>query len=74
MVYVRLADRSTRGVPAWMFDPVACSGVRLADEPVIACEALARLARLLDSGRSTAGTGVDGTTQKQTKGKATGEG
>lgn len=28
MVYVRLADRSTRGVPAWMFDPAVCSGVK----------------------------------------------
>jgi hypothetical protein len=28
MVYVRLADQSTRGVPAWMFDPVVCAGVK----------------------------------------------
>lgn len=47
MVYVRLADRSTRGVPAWMFDPVVCSGVRLAETPLIECGALAGLAALL---------------------------
>lgn len=35
MVYVRLADRSTRGVPAWMFDPVVCSGIRTAGKPLI---------------------------------------
>ena len=47
MVYVRLADRSTRGAPAWMFDPVVCSGVRLAGTPLIACGALTGLAVLL---------------------------
>ena len=47
MVYVRLADKSTRGVPAWMFDPVVCSTVRLAETPLIECGALAGLAVLL---------------------------
>jgi len=49
MVYVRLADQTTRGVPAWMFDPAVCEGVRLAEESIIDCEALLRLAQLLDS-------------------------
>ena len=47
MVYVRLADRSTRGVPAWMFDPAVCSTVRVAETPLIGCGALADLAALL---------------------------
>lgn len=58
MVYVRLADNTTRGVPAWMFDPVVCAGVRAADEPVIECRALLDLARLVDialEGRATVG-------------------
>jgi len=58
MVYVRLADNSTRGVPAWMFDPVVCAGVRASEEPVIECEALLDLASLVDTeleGRATVG-------------------
>jgi hypothetical protein len=57
MVYVRLADRSTRGVPAWMFDPVVCSTVRLAETPLIECGALAGLAVLLAHHREIARTG-----------------
>jgi hypothetical protein len=74
MVYVRLADRSTRGVPAWMFDPEVCSGVRLAEEPLVDCGALLELACLLDRKEATGRTGVDGTTRKQTKREAAGEG
>jgi hypothetical protein len=47
MVYVRLADRSTRGVPAWMFDPAVCSTVRVAESPLIDCGALSDMAALL---------------------------
>src|SRR5690606_3941905 len=47
LIYIRLADKSSKGVPAWMFDPAICAGVRLADDPVIDCGALWRLADLL---------------------------
>ena len=57
MVYVRLADRSTRGVPAWMFDPVVCSTVRLAETPLIECGALSGLAVLLAQHQELARTG-----------------
>ena len=49
LVYIRLADKSSKGIPAWMFDPGVCAGVRLCDEPSIDCDALSRLAHLLDS-------------------------
>ena len=32
MVYVRLADRSTKGVPAWMFDPEERSQEKIHDK------------------------------------------
>ncbi len=48
MVYVRLPDHSTRGVPAWMFDPGVCAGIRSHDEPLIDVRALVRLSHLLD--------------------------
>ena len=51
LVYVRLPDRSTRGVPAWMFDEAICATIRTTDRPVIDSGALLRLARLLDSQR-----------------------
>ena len=54
LVYVRLPDRSVRGIPAWMFDPVACAGVREAVEPVIDPRALSRLAQVVDSSRPEA--------------------
>ena len=57
MVYVRLPDRSTRGVPAWMFDAVVCCTVRLAETPLIACGALAGLAVLLAQHQEIARTG-----------------
>ena len=49
MIYIRLPDKSSKGVPAWMFDPAICGGVRLEEEPVIDCGALSRLAQWLDS-------------------------
>jgi hypothetical protein len=49
VVYVILPDRTTRGVPGWMFDEVVCSTVRLAKQPAIDVGALLRLAQLLDS-------------------------
>ncbi|MEZ5324128.1 MAG: hypothetical protein R3F19_03590 [Verrucomicrobiales bacterium] len=49
LVYVRLPDHSTRGVPAWMFDPGICAGIRSGNEPLIDTHALLRLAHLLDS-------------------------
>lgn len=52
IVYVRLSNHTTRGVPAWMFDEAICAEIRTADRPAIDCQALLRLARLLDSARS----------------------
>jgi hypothetical protein len=52
LVYVRLANSTTRGVPAWMFDEAICAGIRSVERPTIDCHALLRLAQLLDSLRS----------------------
>ena len=41
LVYVRLPNRTTRGVPAWMFDETICARVRCAERPI----------RLEDAGR-----------------------
>ena len=49
MVYVRLSNNTTRGIPLWMFDEVVCASVRSAEQPTIDCHALLRLAQLLDS-------------------------
>ena len=49
LVYVRLPNNTTRGIPAWMFDEVICAGVRSAERPTIDCAALLKLAQLLDS-------------------------
>ena len=65
MVYVRLADRSTRGVPAWMFDPVVCSGVKAADEPLIECAALVELSVLLAQHEANARNSGHGLTQNE---------
>jgi hypothetical protein len=65
MVYVRLADRSTRGVPAWMFDPVVCAGVKAADQPLIECAALVELSVLLEQHEANARTGGHGPTRKE---------
>jgi hypothetical protein len=47
-VYIRLPNKTTRGIPGWMFDEVVCAGVRSADQPTIDCHALLRLSQLLD--------------------------
>lgn len=49
LVYVRLPNNTTRGVPAWMFDESICAGIRSAERPTIDCQALLGLAQLLDS-------------------------
>lgn len=49
LVYIRLPNSTTRGVPAWMFDESICAGIRSAERPAIDCRALLRLAQLLDS-------------------------
>jgi len=49
MVRVRLPNNTTRGIPAWMFDEAICACVRSAEKPIIACQALLKLAQLLDS-------------------------
>jgi hypothetical protein len=52
LVYVRLPNRMTRGIPAWMFDEIICSRVQCAEQPTVDCRALLGLAHLLDSARS----------------------
>jgi hypothetical protein len=65
MVYVRLADQSTRGVPAWMFDPAVCAGVQLADKPLIEAVAFIELCDLLEQQWSNARIGGHGHTRKE---------
>jgi hypothetical protein len=48
LMYVRMPNNATRGIPAWMFDEAICGSVRNADSPLINCHALFNLARLLD--------------------------
>ena len=48
LVYIRMPNNSTRGIPAWMFDETICASIRCADRPAIDCRALLRLAQLLD--------------------------
>ena len=48
LVYVRMPNNATRGIPAWMFDEAICGSVRNADSPIINCHVLWSLARLLD--------------------------
>ena len=48
LVYVRMPNNATRGIPAWMFDETICSSIRCADRPMIDCQALLKLAQLLD--------------------------
>ena len=59
VIYVMLPDRTTRGVPGWMFDEVVCSSVRPAEKPTIDGDALLRLAQLLDSFKADRRTGND---------------
>ena len=48
LVYIRMPNNTTRGIPAWMFDESICASVRCADRPTTNCQALLRLAQLLD--------------------------
>src|ERR1700730_1714642 len=48
LVYIRMPNDATRGIPAWMFDETICASIRCADRPTIDCQALLRLAQLLD--------------------------
>ena len=48
LVYARMPNNATRGIPAWMFDETICASIRCADHPIIDCQALLRLAQLLD--------------------------
>jgi hypothetical protein len=48
LVYVRMPNNTTRGIPGWMFDESICASVRCADRAIIDCQALLRLAQLLD--------------------------
>src|SRR5947199_8457577 len=54
LVYVRLPNHTTRGVPAWMLDELICASVRCAERPTVDCRALLSLAPLLDSARPAA--------------------
>jgi hypothetical protein len=49
LIYVRLPNRMSRGIPAWMFDEILCSRVQCAERPTVDCRALLSLAHLLDS-------------------------
>ena len=35
LVYVRMPNNATRGIPAWMFDGAICGSVRNSDCPII---------------------------------------
>jgi hypothetical protein len=35
LVYVRMPNNATRGIPAWMFDESICASVRCADRATI---------------------------------------
>ena len=59
VIYVKLPNNTTRGVPAWMFDEVICAAVRTAEHPTVDGGALLRLAQLLDSVQGSARTGDD---------------
>ncbi|RYD28163.1 MAG: hypothetical protein EOP86_23490 [Verrucomicrobiaceae bacterium] len=47
IVYVRLPDTTTRGIPSWMLDEAVCDGMSVIPRPVIAPQALRALADLL---------------------------
>ena len=57
LVYVRMPNNATRGIPAWMFDETICASIRCADRPIVDCQALLRLAQLLDLGVESLGIG-----------------
>lgn len=48
MIVVRSPDGSRRGIPAWMFDPDVCNGVRKLSRPMIGTNALLEIAHLLE--------------------------
>jgi hypothetical protein len=45
------------GTTAWMFDETICVSIRCADRPIVDCQALLRLAQLLDLGVESLGIG-----------------
>jgi hypothetical protein len=57
LVYVRMPNNATRGIPAWMFDETICASIRCADRPMIDCQALLKLAQLLDLQVESRGSG-----------------
>ena len=57
LVYVRMPNNATRGIPAWMFDETICASIRCADHPMIDCQALLKLAQLLDLQVESRGSG-----------------
>ena len=67
VIYVKLPNHGTGGVPAWMFDEFICASVRDAAHPVIDCGALLRLAQLLDLLEARPRTGDDDNSRSQTK-------
>ena len=46
---IKLPEGLQIAVPSWMLDPVACSEIRDATEPIISFEALTALRQLLDA-------------------------
>ena len=57
LVYVRMPNNATRGIPAWMFDQAVCGSVRKASFPIVNCQALLSLERLLDG--QSKGRGIE---------------
>jgi hypothetical protein len=57
LVYIRMPNNATRGIPAWMFDETICASIRCADRPTIDCQVLLRLAQLLDLQAESRGIG-----------------
>ena len=57
LVYIRMPNNATRGIPAWMFDETICASIRCADRPTIDCGALLRLAQMLDLQAESRGIG-----------------
>lgn len=47
-IFVRLPNNTTRGIPAWMFDPGRCAAMVFDHLPIIDPHALLELASLLD--------------------------
>jgi hypothetical protein len=68
LVYVRMPSNATRGIPsAWMFDETISASIRRADRPVIDCQALLRLAQLLDLQVESRGIGRHESSNAQSK-------